>query len=210
MAGAAPEVLAFPLLNLPALILTARTLLWQTSAENWQYNHLLRGKSAGQRQQQADSRISTCSLSHPTVSFFLILQESLCEEDASPLPFSAYWKELALLEVAFMKLKGRHDSTAVSLKIFFSLPISNQWIFSYGFHLGGHNRMCICFFSHLSLSVQVLLNGWICTCGLFLDNGYKHLVFRWLKLYLSLIQTGGGSGHFLTVSWASSGNVCTV
>lgn len=126
--GAAPESSAFPMVSLAALILTARTVLWQTSAGT---SCLLRGESAGQRQQEADCQIYACSLPYPTVSLLFFLQRSLCEDDSFPIPFKRIcWKELALSEVAFIK---DHHSTAVSLKILLCFLPSNQWICSYGF-----------------------------------------------------------------------------
>lgn len=101
--GAAPDSPAFPSVSLAALILTARTALWQTSAGT---RCLLRGETAGQWQQEAECHRHACSLLHPTVSLVVFFQRSLCEADAFPIPFKGTcWRDLALSGVAFIEFQ---------------------------------------------------------------------------------------------------------
>lgn len=86
--GAAPDSPAFPSVSLAALILTARTALWQTSAGT---RCLLRGETAGQWQQEAERHRHACSLLHPTVSLVVFFQRSLCEADAFSYTFQRDW-----------------------------------------------------------------------------------------------------------------------
>lgn len=135
--GAAPKSFAFPAVNLAALILTARTVLWQTSAGTRHRSCLLRGETAGQRQQEADSGVSTCSLPCPTGSFLFFPKEiSLWGGFLSSTTLKELLKGTASFRICFYGSERTRDSTAVSLKVFLSLLPSNQWMFSYGFNLG--------------------------------------------------------------------------
>lgn len=175
--GAAPESFAFPAVNLAALIVTARTVLWQTSAGTRHRSCLLKGETASQRQQEADSGVSTCSLPCPALlglsSSFL--QRSLCEEGSCPPPlWRSYWKELDLSEVTFMELKG-HVTRPQSLwrRFFLCSLLTNGCYYmvltSDARCCVRHSRMCICF---LCGTVQALFNGCtVCTSGLLLDDG---------------------------------------
>lgn len=133
--GAAPESFVFPAVNLAALILTARTVLWQTSAETRHRSCLLMGDTAGQRQQEADRGVSTCSPPCPTESFLFFLTEiSLWGGFLSST--TELLKGTGSFRSCYYGTERTRDSTAVSLKTFLSLLPSNQWMFSYGFNLG--------------------------------------------------------------------------
>lgn len=172
--GAAPESSAFPWVNLAALILTAKTVLWQTYAGTGHYSCLLRGETAGQRQQEADSRISTCSLPYPTVSFLFFLQRSLCDEDSFS---STFLKEL-------LKGTGSFRSCSLFEDTFFLCAVLTNGYSHIVFTLEAQCVWCTigCMYVFSGGTVQVLLNGYVWTTGLFLDDGILSMAYgRWRR-----------------------------